>query len=182
MPFAKLIRKYKPSKRRATASTVGAALKKRPRRTYKKSAKPRLTAGTVYRYTRFSDVEQVIPSTAYGAEYGYTPTYTLDKVKAYTDFVSLYDQFKITGVQVRVQMVANPNAILAPGIPTGTNINAVTSVVNGENFYPKLWYIEDSDDSGTLSLSALRERQGVKCLVLKPNTELKFYVRPKVLV
>ena len=79
-------------------------------------------------------------------------------------------------------MVANPNAILAPGVPTGTNINAVTSVVNGENFYPKLWYIEDSDDSGTLTLSQLRERQGVKCLVLKPNVELKFFVRPKVLV
>ena len=79
-------------------------------------------------------------------------------------------------------MMNNPNAVLALSVPNNTNVNGATSLVNPENFYPKLWHIEDSDDAGTLSVSALCERQGVKCSVLKPNTEIKFFVRPKVLV
>ena len=65
-----------------------------------KYTKPRLTANSMYRYSRYADVEQLLPGS--GQEYDYAPTFSLDKVRTYSDFTSLYDKFKITGVQVTV--------------------------------------------------------------------------------
>ena len=176
--------------KRARTPTGGRRLFRKRARTSKKTAlsrlvvpnhvKPRLGAGTVYRYSRYA-----LPLTREpisGSEYDIVTTFSLDQVKTYSDFTSLYDKFKITGVQVIVSMIANPNALLSAPTVATTNINGAGQFVNQQNFYPRLWYVNDYDDAASTSINALRERQGVKYKVLKPNAPVKIFVKPTVLV
>ena len=145
-----------------------------------KNRKPRLGANTIYRYSRYGNLFTV--SATSGSEYDITNTFSLDQVKTYSDFTSLYDKFKITGVQVIISMISNPNATLAPAPVANTNVNGATQYVNQQNFYPRLWYVQDPDDAASISIDALKERQGVKFKVLKPNAPIKIFVKPSVLV
>ena len=154
------------NKRRATVTA-----RRRTRRVVKKSLKPRLGAGTTYRYSRYAtdplDIDLNSVSQGYGTEFA------LQNVKAYTDFSGLYDSFMITGVQMRIQLITNPNNTY----PTNNS-----SFLQPLNWYPKIWYVFDNDDSAALSLSQIRERQGVKCKVLQPNKTLTMFVKPNVAV
>ena len=133
----------------------------------------KLTANTTYRYTRYAtdplDIDLNSTSQGYGTEFA------LQNVKGYTDFSSLYDSFIITGVQMKIQLITNPNS-------TFTTNPTTTGAPQFSNWYPKIWYVYDNDDSVALSLSQIRERQGVKCKVLEPNKLLTMFVKPCVAV
>jgi len=170
-----------PSKRKMSSITRSGATKRatfrtvrRGRRVVKKHLKPRLGQGTVYRYTRYAtdplDIDLNSTSQAYGSEFA------LQNVKSYSEFSSLYDSFMITGVQMRIQLITNPSAAFT------NNNTPATALANPSNWYPKIWYINDTDDSVAVSLSQMRERQGVKCKVLKPDKALTMFVRPAIAV
>ncbi len=58
----------------------------------------------------------------------------------------------------------------------------VPTTVTGTNWYPKLWYTEDFDSGASETLNSIKERQGVKCCILRPNSWFNITVTPKVLV
>lgn len=60
-------------------------------------------------------------------------------------------------------------------------INSSTAA-NQSNFYPKLWYWFDEDDANTPTLSDAKEKQGVKVKVLRPNSIIRYTIRPKPLL
>lgn len=163
------------AKRRATGTARRRMI--RGMRVPKKHLKPKLTQGTVYRYTRYAtdplDIDLNSTSQAYGSEFA------LQNVKSYSEFSSLYDTFMITGVQMKIYLISNPSSALVTNNNGGTPLSAL---FNPTNWYPKLWYINDTDDSVAVSLSSMRERQGVKVKVLKPDKPVTLFIRPSVAV
>jgi len=71
------------------------------------------------------------------------------------------------------QLVNNPSA-------TGSLNNVVPGSYNLANYYPKMWYIADHDDSTAESIGTMKERVGVKCRILQPNKTIKIVVKPAV--
>lgn len=93
----------------------------------------------------------------------------------YSEFTSLYDQFKITAVVVHLSLINDPSASIAPN-------NDPANQNNSANYYPKLWYVRDYDGGSGETLSSIKERQGVKYFVLRPNRSYKIVIRPMVAV
>lgn len=109
-------------------------------------------------------------------EYDYAHTFRLNLVKAYSEFTSLYDRYRITCVQLQITLITNPDATL-----TATSDPASAVPWNTTNWYPKFWYCRDYDDQGPITITEMRERSGVKNFVLRPNKEYKINVRPAIL-
>lgn len=89
------------------------------------------------------------------------------------DFTSLFDLYRITKVTFKFQLITNPDAAY-PNNGTGTS-----STINPTNWFPKLWYVTDYDGGATETLNSIRERQGVKCRILRPHKEVKISFTPK---
>lgn len=96
--------------------------------------------------------------------------FSLDKVQNYTEFTNLYDQFQITGVQVMFQLITNPDASTSEGS---------TNQAQAANWYPKLWYCRDYDDSNTNTVADLKQRPEARMRVLRPNSIFKVFIKPK---
>lgn len=89
------------------------------------------------------------------------------------DFADLYDRYMITCVVHKFRLVNNPNS-------TWRIVDA--NAQNGTNWFPKLWYCPDYDDSATETLQELQQRAKTKCMVLQPNKQYKVVVKPAVTV
>ena len=158
--------------KRARSTRRRSNVQRKPARSVKRVRRSRkLTQSTVYRYSRWADAGATLASSLLSSGYAFTGS--LDNVQGYTEFQNLYDQFKITGVLVTFQLINHPDV--------ATNLND-GSTFNSTNWFPKLWYITDSDDNTTPTLAGMRERQGVKVRILRPNQTVKMFLHPKVLV
>lgn len=91
-----------------------------------------------------------------------------------TEFTELFDNYKITMIELRIQMLNNPSAFLYT--------NGAVNTQNQTNWYPKLWWVIDKDGGVTETLATMRERQGVRCRVLQPNKEIVIKFKPAVRV
>jgi len=96
-----------------------------------------------------------------------------------TEFSSLFDQFKLETVILKFQLITNPDAIQSTD-PQQTGING--SKIQPTNWYPKLWYIRDYDGGTGETLSSIKERQGVKFFIMRPNKEFSIKLKPAVAV
>ena len=92
-----------------------------------------------------------------------------------SEFTQLYDQYKITRVVLRFQLVNVPDSglVYAPGTNTGT--------YQSTNFYPKLWYYADYDDTTPPTTTNIREVGKARCRVLRPNSMVTVSVKPAIL-
>lgn len=128
-----------------------------------------------HRFSRFSAAYTVEMT---GTEQPLSFEFALSNLYSYSEFTSLFDKYRLDRAVVYIQLVNNPNTSLVTNVTGGTNVNAATSYVNSNNFYPKMWYIADHDDSATTTIAAIKERVGVKCCVLKPNVVKKISIKP----
>lgn len=140
---------------------------KRPRITRSKRSFSKRNLHHFKRYAGPATFQIAAPLSEYDGAF----VITFAGITNYTEFTPLYDRYMITGVLYKFQLISNPDANYDPA---GTNNTTTT-------FYPKLWWCKDYDDSGAEALSSLYQRAGTKCRVLKPNQELKIYVKPAVL-
>lgn len=90
-----------------------------------------------------------------------------------SDFSALFDRYRITKVLVYFQLVTNPDS--------NSYLNQ-TAISNQANWYPKLWYTPDYDDSNTLTKTDIQQYAKAKCAVLKPNEVVTVAVYPAVTV
>lgn len=111
-----------------------------------------------------------------GTEQPLSFEFKLSDLYSYSEFTTLFDKYKLTRAVVSIQMINNPNAIAY----TNTSTTGTGNV--GVNFYPRLWYIADHDDSSTTTIAAIKERVGVRSCVLQPNKIKKISVKPAVAV
>ena len=125
-----------------------------------------------HQFTRYSDA---VTTTTTSVTEQLTYQFQLTDVIQYTEFTTLFDQYKIRMVEFHIQMISNPDA-------TWLTNDATASANNTVNFYPKFWYIKDYDGGGSDSLSEIKQRVGVKFIVMKPNKTYIIMLQPKVLV
>jgi len=111
-----------------------------------------------------------------GVTQAWAEEFTFDKVAGYTEFTALFDQYKINSVTIAIQLINNPDAAY-PFNGTGSSVT-----INPTNWFPKLWYIRDYDGGSADTFAAMKERQGVKFCVLKPNVIKRFVIKPKCLI
>lgn len=100
--------------------------------------------------------------------------FTFDMLQQSTEFTELFDNYRITMIELRIQLIVNPNAAYP------NNATTSSATVNPTNWYPKLWYVVDKDGGATETLATMRERQGVRCRVLQPNKEVVIRFKPAV--
>jgi len=126
-----------------------------------------------HRFTRYGDA---VTTTTTNVSEPLTYSFSLTDVLNYSEFTTLFDQYKINMVEFKIQMISNPYAVY------DINKNN-TSSGNSQNFFPKFWYIRDYDGNAAAdTLSEIKERVGVKFFVMKPNREYTIRIKPKVLV
>jgi len=94
--------------------------------------------------------------------------YTFDQMVGYTEFSALFENYRITKITVTFQLISNPDARYTPGAATD----------NVTNWYPKLWYTIDHDGGSDETLTTMKERQGLKCKILKPDSTIKVSFTP----
>jgi hypothetical protein len=126
-----------------------------------------------HEFTRYGDA---VTTTTSNVTEPLTYSFALTDVLNYTEFTTMFDQYKIKMVEFKIQMITNPDA------PIMTN-NSPASTNNSNNWYPKFWYIRDYDGNTSAdTLAEIKERVGVKFFVMKPNREYTIKIKPKVLV
>jgi len=97
--------------------------------------------------------------------------YKFNDMVGYTEFSALFENYRITRISVTFQLITNPDAVYY------TN-SFNTSDGNSSNWFPKLWYTVDHDGGSDETLTTMKERQGIKCKILKPNSTIKVSFTP----
>lgn len=145
----------------------------RRRKTFKRRGfrRSRRLFRRVYSFSRWAATPTNLSLTATAT--GRAETFSLDQLVSPSDFTTLYDRYRITTVVMYIQLISNPDS--------NSYLNQ-TSISNQANWYPKLWYAADYDDSATPAKTDLQQYQNVKCVILQPNKRLKLVVRPAILV
>lgn len=119
------------------------------------------------RYTPASSFQCAYPNT----ELDQASFLTFNGLVNYSEFTPLYDRYMITGIQYCFQLLNSPDAVNDPGGSSNTTTT----------FYPKLWWCPDYDDSGAETLTSLYQRAKVRHVVMRPNKEVKIFVKPATL-
>lgn len=141
--------------------------RKYTRKSKSKMILKKINAYNVHSYKRWAspvNFTAVYPLSAYSNSF----SFTLSEIRGASELTALYDQYMITGVKVLFQMINNPDANTAP----------FQNTTNLANIFPKLFYVRDYDDLGVEAVNDLRERNNVKCRILRPNSQISFFIRP----
>lgn len=107
-----------------------------------------------------------------GTTSSHTIEYKFSDMVNPNDFADLYDRYMLTCVVHKFRVVNNPDATWY------TN----TANASATNWFPKLWYCPDYDDSSTETLQQLQQRAQTRCKVLQPNRQYKVVVKPAVTI
>lgn len=127
----------------------------RKRRTFRRTKK-KLTQNTVYRFSRIYKPGELSSSTT--NDVCYAESFQLSVLPGVSDFTTLFDQYKITGVKIT-------------WIPQVSDTTMTQTCGN-------LAYVYDVDDGNAPpSFTWMMEKQGVK--VIRPNRMFSMFVKPK---
>lgn len=138
------------------------------RRKYAKKSKI-YTPNQVHRFTRSKGETLTIYPAAGNPYAGYAFSFKASDVRSWSDFENLYDQFKVTHVQVLLTLRQNPDTM---------NLVA-TSLANLQQ--PRLFYvIDDTDSTAVFAPSEIKEYGRHKTVMMSQNRAVKINVKPKV--
>jgi hypothetical protein len=155
--------------RKSKKAAAGAGRRKRKVGAGSRTAVP----GQLYsfnRYIRDSDQEQLtiqIGTSATGKGYAFK----LSQIQGYTEFTSLFEYYRIVSMDFHVHLITNPDAYAFQGVPTQAN---------GANWFPRLWYRHDYNDTTTPTVNDMKEHDA-KFRVMKPNEIWKISCKPATL-
>jgi hypothetical protein len=96
--------------------------------------------------------------------------FSLDKLAGMSDFVNLFEFYKIVAVQVEVRMI---------NVPEGTTYPAST-VANQLALYPRMWYRASKSSTAIVStnpMPQIRELGDIKSTIIWPNKIFKSTVK-----
>jgi len=135
--------------------------------------RPRGYSLNVHRFSRYTTAADI---TCSGTTDPGVFHFKFDDMLNYSEFTTLFDQYMITKAIVKIQLITNPDSTWV----LGSTISSAPSQIT--NWFPKFWYIRDYDGGSADSLAQIKERQGVKFFVLRPNKTFSIAVTPKVAV
>jgi len=103
--------------------------------------------------------------------------YKFTDMVGYEEFSALFENYRITKIKVTFQLINNPDSAAY------TNSDAWVNQSGGSarpltNWFPKMWYTVDHDGGGDETLATMKERQGVKCRILKPDSTITVSFKP----
>ena len=154
------IKKRRVTKRRAVGKV------------YKKSGVSR--GMSMHSFSRMKNTSQILTLSNNTAYANGSFTFALNDLTNYTEFTNLFDQYKITKVQIEFKMHTNPY-ILYSTQPVG-GAQAAAPIT-----FPTIYLVNDHDDATALTLAEFKERQSVRRFVLAPNKIIKWSVKPAIL-
>jgi len=100
--------------------------------------------------------------------------FRLNDVSNPTDFTNLFEDYKIIGVKLTFRLMDNPDS---------SNYINQTVFTQGANFYPKLWWCVDKNDTTVPTVASIRERPYARYAVLRPDKFITVYVKyPKPVI
>lgn len=123
-----------------------------------------------YRFMRYSSAQSSIACST--GETSFVTGFSLDQVQGFGELTVLFDQFRISKVEIFFHLQTNPDSDL--------QLNG--TLTNGANYYPKMWYVGDVDDLTSISKAQIREYSGARNTILKADKAFKITVKPSVLV
>lgn len=143
---------------------------RRPRRTRRsrtkrsfKIAKRVNLKHDLYYFTRYVDVNNI--QSAGTTDYFSSLTFSLASIPNVGDFTSLFDQYKITKVELFWKLAVDPSA-----------------QTSSSSQWPTLYYVNDHDDSTPFtSINQMRECNKMRFKVLRPFRYAKTIIKPAVL-
>jgi len=103
-------------------------------------------------------------------EFAVNREYKFNEILSVGEFSSLFENYRINKITVKIQLITNPDATYA--------LNMGGSIGNYSNWFPKLWYCVDPDGSSGDTIASMKERQGVRCSILRPNKAIKVSFKP----
>lgn len=128
-----------------------------------------------YKFSRYAASKLIIPLNS-TTEQSQSYSHMFNEIANYSEFTQLFDQYMITGVAYYIRLITNPDNNGATST-TNNNVNPpLTTIVPTTSIYPVLWSVIDKDDDSVLTLAGMKEKQGVKRSVLRPNATIKRYV------
>lgn len=152
-------RRYtRPYRRRYTRTNYA----RRSRRKFSRRSAPRrrLTDGTTYRFKRTFLSGQLVSSATIGTTIYGAYNFSLDDVTNYTEFTTLFDSYKLSGVKLRFipRQTDNDSLATSPG---------------------QFMYVPDyDDDTIPVSVTEIMERQSSKIQQM-PGEPFTIFLRPK---
>ena len=164
-------RKYAGFVARARFQSSGVKRRKITPKTKRSRMSRSKTSLNFHRFSRYTAASTEVID---GLELDKAYEYKFSDMVAFSEFANLFDRYKLDRVVTTFQLINNPDAYHYPG---GT-----TLVTTATNFYPKMWFIHDYDDSTAESIGTLKERVGVKCRILQPNKTISVVTKPAVAI
>jgi len=156
-----------PPKGKSTKSKKG--YKSKPKMNKSKSLIPRVGVSTVYNFTRYASATvgsaNVFTLNNLLSQNSFNFNFSLSSLRNSTDFTNLFDQYRIDKVDLYFRLVNNPDA--------------QTSTTVASSYFPTLWYVKDVDDVTSMTVADMQEKQGVKRVIMNPQTLVKISVVPK---
>lgn len=111
------------------------------------------------------DSQFTITGSAINNPYIYGMSYSFSQIASSSDFINLFDMYKITHIQVRFHLRQSPE-----------------SQVGALGNYPKLWYFIDHDDANPPpTLNNFREHTKCRSVVLTPSRSAVINFKPATL-
>lgn len=150
----------------------GASRVVRAGRPYKKSSIPR--APQVHSFSRMSNNFQISLAAGQSFSNG-SILFQLDNLINYGEFTALFDQYKITKVDIYFKLHTNPYQLYA------TQNSGTVAPYAAPTTFPTLWLHNDKDDSTAMTRAEFQERQRTVRKVLQPNKIVKWTCRPTIL-
>lgn len=92
-------------------------------------------------------------------------TFDLGRVTDYSEFTNLYDNYKITGVQVNFDYT--PDVVSSAPVP--------------DTFVPKIWIVRDYNDATTPNIDDMTQSTRVKVIRPFPGKSYSVFLRPAIL-
>lgn len=143
--------------------------RRRPYRRFARTVRSRVRAARrrqVHQFKRSCQKLQIQGNAIY-APYTNAFTFSLSDLPVVSDFASLYDQYKLNFVILKIRLYNTPDA--------------QSGFINSSN-YPTLYYVKDyDDDSIPTSLNQLREHGDCQTRVLRPNAYTYIKLKPRLL-
>jgi len=156
-----------PPKGKSTKSKKG--YKPKPKMNKSKSLIPRVSVNTIYNFTRYASATvgstNVFTLSSILSQSSFNFSFSLSSVRNATDFTNLFDNYRIDKVDLYFRLVNNPDAQTSTTIPS--------------SYFPTLWYVKDVDDTTSMTVADMQEKQGVKRVIMNPQTLVKISVIPK---
>lgn len=112
-----------------------------------------------------------------GTEYDFASEFKFSDITGAAEYAALYDRYMLTTVVMKIRIINNPNSTAILNTSNGPSPWGNTS-----NWFPRLFNCPDYDNSTVETLTQLKERARTKMRVLKPNSYLKYVVKPAVAV